>query len=255
MSRFTLRIAIAAVLVAVLAAPASAALETGYVRVVQGPVPIQGWYRVPDPEILLVAESGTILEALLEEDGWYWVIVPPDAHGTRRAGWIRAAFVEPLVRETSTIGDAGPASVATAAAAPVTEDTVTITASHPESGDASVSRTTAHRFDDVHFERDRYALRQEEMDVLRAAVAALKADPSLELKIEGHTCSLGRPAYNLGLGMRRADAVKSYLVSQGISPERLHAVSLGEEHARYDNSSEETRRLNRRVALVPGAQP
>ena len=71
------------------------------------------------------------------------------------------------------------------------------------------------------------------------------------MTIEGHTCSLGTGAYNLALGNRRADAVKDYLVSAGVPADRLITVSQGEAGAEHDNSHEETRRLNRRVALVP----
>jgi hypothetical protein len=52
------------------------------------------------------------------------------------------------------------------------------------------------------------------------------------------------------LGDRRANAVKDYLVSRGVAADRLRTVSYGEERPKYDNSREETRRLNRRAALV-----
>ena len=72
----------------------------------------------------------------------------------------------------------------------------------------------------------------------------------LRVEIEGHTCSIGTAEYNLALGDRRANAVKDYLVSRGVTADRLRTVSYGEERPKYDNSREETRRLNRRAALV-----
>jgi len=75
-------------------------------------------------------------------------------------------------------------------------------------------------FEDVHFERDRFSIRREDIDRLRVAVTALKDDPSLVVMIEGHTCSLGPATYNLALGNRRANAVKDYLVSQPIGCSR-----------------------------------
>ena len=69
-----------------------------------------------------------------------------------------------------------------------------------------------------------------------------------------HTCNLGTAAYNLALGTRRANAVKEFLVSEGIAAERLHPVSFGEKQPKYDNSREDTRKLNRRVAVVPNAR-
>ena len=74
--------------------------------------------------------------------------------------------------------------------------------------------------------------------------------PTLRIEIEGHTCSIGTAEYNLALGNRRATAVKDYLVSRGVTEDRLRTVSYGEERPKYDNAREETRRLNRRAALV-----
>ena len=105
-------------------------------------------------------------------------------------------------------------------------------------------------FEDVHFEFDRFTLRQDALSVLDGAVKAMQANPALQLEIEGHTCNIGTPEYNLALGDRRARAVRDYLVSRGIAGERLRTVSYGEERPKHDNSREETRRLNRRAALV-----
>ena len=107
-----------------------------------------------------------------------------------------------------------------------------------------------YTFEDVHFDFDRYTLRPEATRVLDEAVAALKSDPTLKVEIEGHTCNIGTAEYNLALGDRRATAVKDYLISRGVPADRLHTISYGEERPKYDNSREETRRLNRRAALV-----
>jgi peptidoglycan-associated lipoprotein len=102
----------------------------------------------------------------------------------------------------------------------------------------------------VHFDFDRYSLRPEATRVLDEAVNAMRQDPTLRLTIEGHTCNIGTAEYNLALGNRRATAVREYLVSRGIGTDRLNTVSYGEERPKYDNSREETRRLNRRAALT-----
>jgi outer membrane protein OmpA-like peptidoglycan-associated protein len=107
-----------------------------------------------------------------------------------------------------------------------------------------------YTFEDVHFDFDRYSLRPEATRVLDDAVNTLKENPTLRVEVEGHTCNIGTAEYNLALGDRRAISVRDYLVSRGISAERLHTVSYGEEKPKYDNSREETRRLNRRAALV-----
>jgi OOP family OmpA-OmpF porin len=105
-------------------------------------------------------------------------------------------------------------------------------------------------FEDVHFDFDRAALRPDAVKVLDDAVVALNANPTLKLEIEGHTCNIGTSEYNLALGERRARSVVEYFTSRGISADRLRMVSFGEERPKFDNSREETRRLNRRAALV-----
>jgi len=107
-----------------------------------------------------------------------------------------------------------------------------------------------YTFEDVHFEFDRYTLRADALHVLDDAVTAMKANPALRLTIEGHTCNIGTAEYNLALGERRARAVRDYLTAHGVDAERLQTISYGEERPKYDNNREETRRLNRRAALV-----
>ena len=82
----------------------------------------------------------------------------------------------------------------------------------------------------------------------------LAANPDKQLIIEGHTCSIGTAEYNLALGERRAAAVREYLTSRGVGAARLETRSYGEERPKYDNAREETRRLNRRAALVVKVQ-
>ena len=105
-------------------------------------------------------------------------------------------------------------------------------------------------FEDVHFDFDRYTLRADALRVLDEAITAMQANANLRLQIEGHTCNIGTAEYNLALGERRATAVREYLNSRGINPDRLSVVSYGEERPKFDNSREETRRMNRRAALV-----
>ena len=107
-----------------------------------------------------------------------------------------------------------------------------------------------YTFEDVYFDFDRYSLRPEATRVLDEAIAALRENATLRVEVEGHTCNIGTAEYNLALGDRRANAVKDYLVSRGVTADRLRTVSYGEEKPKYDNSREETRRLNRRAALV-----
>ena len=78
----------------------------------------------------------------------------------------------------------------------------------------------------------------------------LRQYQDLGLRIEGHTDNTGDDASNKTLSQSRAEAVRDYLVEQGIDASRLEAVGLGEEQPVADNNTEEGRAQNRRVELV-----
>jgi len=105
-------------------------------------------------------------------------------------------------------------------------------------------------FEDIYFDFDRSTLRPEALRLLDDAVTRLNANPDKNLIIEGHTCNIGTAEYNLALGDRRAASVRNYLISRGVPAARLETRSYGEEAPKFDNSREETRRLNRRAVLV-----
>jgi outer membrane protein OmpA-like peptidoglycan-associated protein len=140
--------------------------------------------------------------------------------------------------------------------------TATVTVSDGRGGTATATVTIqvvrppakTYTFEDVHFDFDRFTLRPEATRVLDEAVSALKQDATLRVQIEGHTCNIGTAEYNLALGDRRAAAVRDYLVSRGVTTDRLTTVSYGEERPKHDNAREETRRLNRRAALTVNLQ-
>jgi peptidoglycan-associated lipoprotein len=132
----------------------------------------------------------------------------------------------------------------------VTCPTDNLTASDTVNIQVVAAPVKTYTFEDVHFDFDRYSLRPEATRVLDEAVNAMREDATLRLTIEGHTCNIGTAEYNLALGDRRANAVRDYLSSRGVSADRLQTVSYGEERPKYDNSREETRRLNRRAAMV-----
>jgi outer membrane protein OmpA-like peptidoglycan-associated protein len=100
----------------------------------------------------------------------------------------------------------------------------------------------------VHFEFDKASLTPVGRRVLDEAAEKLKDNPNLAVEIEGHTDSIGTELYNLGLGKRRAEAVKGYLVLRHqFDPQRMTALSYGESRPIADNRTEEGRALNRRV--------
>ena len=104
--------------------------------------------------------------------------------------------------------------------------------------------------DEVRFDFDMDALRPDAIAVLDRVVDGLKQNPGARVRIEGHASFEGTSEYNLTLGERRAQRVREYLVSRGISAATLSTLSKGEESPKYDNSKEEGRALNRRAEFV-----
>jgi peptidoglycan-associated lipoprotein len=107
-----------------------------------------------------------------------------------------------------------------------------------------------YTFEDVHFDFDRYNLKPDAVKILDEAVTTLRDNPDLRVTIEGHCDSTGTPEYNLALGERRSNSVRDYLVSRGVTANRMETVSYGEERPKASNDTPEGRALNRRASLV-----
>jgi peptidoglycan-associated lipoprotein len=101
----------------------------------------------------------------------------------------------------------------------------------------------------VHFEFDQDRIQPEARPVLDEAYGILRDEPEIHVRAEGHTDAIGTEEYNLRLGERRARAVRQYLVSKGIAPERIQTVSFGESRPVATNDTPEGRAQNRRVEL------
>src|SRR5512133_2858046 len=102
---------------------------------------------------------------------------------------------------------------------------------------------------DAHFDFDKAVLKPEGKAKLDDLVGKLKV-VDLEVVIAiGHTDSIGSKAYNQKLSVRRADAVKAYLVSKGIEASRIHTEGKGEMQPIADNKTKEGRAKNRRVEI------
>ena len=80
-------------------------------------------------------------------------------------------------------------------------------------------------------------------------LAGILRQSNSRVEVGGHTCSLGTEEYNQRLSERRAASVKSYLVKKGVPASNLVTRGYGETEPKYDNSTEEGRRLNRRAEI------
>jgi OOP family OmpA-OmpF porin len=103
----------------------------------------------------------------------------------------------------------------------------------------------------IEFEFNKAEISGTSSVILDVAVDQLKRCPNIPMEIDGHTDSIGPEDYNMGLGQRRAEAVKSYLVSKGLRSSRLKARSFGESRPVATNDTDEGRQTNRRVELHP----
>jgi peptidoglycan-associated lipoprotein len=89
-----------------------------------------------------------------------------------------------------------------------------------------------------------------EMRVQIDQVAACVREGGARLRVEGHCDDRGTTEYNLALGQRRADAIERYVLSLGVSPTRLRAVSYGEERPVRQGTDADVLAVNRRGEIV-----
>jgi len=104
--------------------------------------------------------------------------------------------------------------------------------------------------DDVYFDFDSYDLSMDARDLLNLNAEWLRANPRARIEIEGHCDSRGTIEYNLGLGARRATAVRNYLIGLGIEPERMSTISYGKELPICREETASCWARNRRAHLV-----
>ncbi len=99
----------------------------------------------------------------------------------------------------------------------------------------------------VFFQTGKAILKNESFGLLNEVAQAILDHPKFQVRIEGHTDSVGSDVANQRLSQSRADTVRRYLVGQGVAPDRLIAIGMGEEVPLDDNSTEAGRSVNRRV--------
>jgi peptidoglycan-associated lipoprotein len=153
----------------------------------------------------------------------------------------------PSASSSSTQGDGSAASGQTAPLEPMG---TTGTGAVPGSQEDMIASVGSDR---VFFDYDSDVLDATSQDKLRAQAAWLNKYPNVRLTIEGHCDERGTREYNLALGDRRAEAVRTYLASLGISEDRLSTISYGKERPDAVGSDGESWARNRRgVSVVRG---
>jgi OOP family OmpA-OmpF porin len=116
---------------------------------------------------------------------------------------------------------------------------------------AHVNHLGCWTLDSVLFNYDKSDIKPETYHMINRVIEILENDPAMNVTLQGHTDNTGTPEYNMDLSLRRADAVKAYLVKNGIAASRLSTKGFGFSKPVALNSSEFGRSLNRRVEIQP----
>jgi peptidoglycan-associated lipoprotein len=152
--------------------------------------------------------------------------------------------VSPTDSTTYTITATGPGGSASATAA------VSVNAPPPPTPAPAPVRDFNQEVRDAYFDTDKADIRPDAREALARTADFLKSEPSIKVTIEGHCDERGSTEYNLGLGDRRAAAVKAYLVSLGVSAGQLTTVSFGKEKPFCQEHGEPCWQQNRRGHFV-----
>ena len=102
----------------------------------------------------------------------------------------------------------------------------------------------------IQFAFDDYSLSAQSKENLEKIAAWMSRNPDVKIQVQGNTCDIGTPEYNLALGERRAYSAKEYLQGLGVSASRLSTISYGEEKPLVPNANEGNRTQNRRDEFV-----
>ncbi|MDI6845464.1 MAG: peptidoglycan-associated lipoprotein Pal [Candidatus Saccharicenans sp.] len=102
----------------------------------------------------------------------------------------------------------------------------------------------------IHFDFDKYDIRPDAVPILEANARWLKKFATVKILIEGHCDERGTEEYNLALGEKRAKSTMDYLVSLGISPDRIRIISYGKSQPLDPGHNEEAWAKNRRAEFL-----
>ncbi len=155
--------------------------------------------------------------------------------------------VNPTTSTTYTITATGAGGSATATAR---VDVNTPQAEQPPANQQGVSEMFAQNVKDAYFDTDKSDLGSEARQVLTKDAEFFRSYPQARVSIEGDCDERGSTEYNLGLGQRRAEAAKNFLISLGITADRMETTSWGKERPVCTEHNEACWHLNRRAHFV-----
>jgi peptidoglycan-associated lipoprotein len=217
------------------------------------PPPVNPAPSTPAPTITLRAQPSSIDRGGSTTLQWEarnaaTVTITPELGSVAVTG---TRSVTPASSVTYTASATGPGGTATDTAR------ITVNIPAPAAADDEPRRPTVtgtglaaefrDKVKDIRFDYDKADILPEFVPVLQGNVTWLKANPNVRFTVEGHCDDRGTEEYNLGLGDRRANAVKEFLVSQGVAANRMNTVSYGEEKPACREETETCFAMNRRA--------
>jgi peptidoglycan-associated lipoprotein len=156
--------------------------------------------------------------------------------------------VTPSASTTYTITASGPGGSATASAR------ITVATAAPPTAEPTQDEIFTREVRDAYFDFNKADIRADARTALAQTAQYLRSYPNERVTVEGHCDERGSTEYNLALGDRRASAVKQYLVSLGISADRINTVSFGKEKPFCMQSTEDCYQQNRRGHFIRAKQ-
>lgn len=115
-------------------------------------------------------------------------------------------------------------------------------------GFSSPSGALAAVFKNIYFDTDNYSVSSNiSRKTLQGVASYMKNHPNMAIFVEGHCDQRGTAAYNLALGAKRANAVRNYLIDEGVNPEKIFTISYGKERLVSHGGDAESLAANRRV--------
>jgi peptidoglycan-associated lipoprotein len=204
----------------------------------------------PQPTVTLSADPGTVNKGDSSTLSWTstnatQLTIAPEVGTVTAEG---STKVTPLDSTSYTITASGPGGSANATAR------VTVTTPPPpveKAPEVNPYDLFTKEVRDAYFDFNKADIRPDARQALAKTAEFLRNNPGVRATVEGHCDERGSTEYNLALGDRRAAAVKQYLVSLGISADRISTVSFGKEKPFCTQSNEACWQQNRRGHFVP----
>ena len=161
------------------------------------------------------------------------------------------AAVAPVTPSPSPMAPPSPqAGGETAVTRPTPPTELPVQPAQPPAAPSTAASLAASPLKDLFFDYDKSAIKDDQKAALGEDVSWLKGNASAKITVEGHCDERGTAEYNLGLGERRAKAVKDYLIAAGIAADRISTISYGKERPFVLGHDESAWKWNRRGHFV-----